>query len=299
MLHHLADEVAPVAPLLIPLGEAVGALTIIALCAIVTALVAALVYVLNKTVGRLPLVGGIISVAAHNVEDGVTSTLAGWSDSAFRHLGSALHSMARMIDWIGHELEQHARLLNMLAGIALGPAFAATIGQLIDRLLHAQHAQQAVNQAQLRDNHTTRVQVKSAAREAHVAHSTAVAIPGRLSREWDIPRLRDQVKGLEDGAVDTWKWIRSHPRSLASGAFAGAVAWALGRVGASWIRCNPFNQNAKALCRSNPGWWEDLLAGSIALVGTLSIVEFVKDLQAVESEAVDSFAAVIREFPGV
>jgi hypothetical protein len=41
----------------------------------------------------------------------------------------------------------------------------------------------------------------------------------------------------------------------------------------------------------------DLLAGVLLLAGTFSIVEFVRDAQAVEGAAIDSFAAVIREFP--
>ena len=298
-MQSLWNEVAPLAPLAVPLAEATGALTVIGLCTIITALVVGLVWFLNQTVGRVPILGPVINVGAHAAESGITDALGKWSASAHRHLGAALHSLARIGDWLGHEIEAHSRLLNTVARLILGPELYTALKLAIQRLLHGQHAQQAINQAQTRDNHATRAQLKSASHEAHVAHTTAVAIPGQLSREWDIPRLREQVKGLEHGAIDTFKWIKTHPRSLASAAFAGAVAWALGKVGASWIRCNPFRQNAKALCRSNPGWWEDLLAGSIALVGTLSVVEFVKDMQTLERDALDSFAAVIREFPGV
>ena len=296
-MHSLWNEVAPVAPLLIPLGEALGALVVIGLIAIVTAFVAALVYVLNKTVGRLPLVGGVISVVAHSVEDGVTTTLAGWSASAHRHLGAALHSLARAVDWLGHEVEQHAKLLWTIAGLLIGPGTVAELRALIHRLLRGQAQQHAFNQAQTRDNHSTRAQVKDATREARIAHKAAVAIPGQLSREWDIPRLRDQVKGLEDGASDTFKWIRSHPNSIASGVFAGAVAWALGRVGASWTRCNNWRKLGKGYCAADPSLIESLLADALAIVGTVSLLEFIADAQAVETVALDALGLFIREAP--
>ena len=290
-MHSLWNEVAPVAPLLIPLGEALGALVVIGLIAIVTAFVAALVYVLNKTVGRLPLVGGVISVVAHSVEDGVTTTLAGWSASAHRHLGAALHSLARAVDWLGHELEQHSKLLWAIAGLLIGPNTVAELRALIHRLLHGQAQQHAFNQAQTRDNHSTRAQVKAAAREAHVAHKAAVAIPGQLSREWDIPKLRDQVKELEDGALHTFKWIRSHPLSLATGAFAGAVAVALQRIGASWIRCSNWRNIGRVGCSLEA----DALSGLLGAFFTVEALANLRTLVKVAQEAEHGVAAGIKD----
>lgn len=293
-MHSLWNEVAPVAPLLIPLGEALGALVVIGLIAIVTAFVAALVYVLNKTVGRLPLVGGVISVVAHSVEDGVTTTLAGWSASAHRHLGAALHSLARAMDWLGHELEQHSKLLWAIAGLLIGPNTVAELRALIHRLLHGQAQQHTVNQSQARVNKATHDTTLATAREAHIAHKTAVAIPGQLSREWDIPKLRDQVKELENGALHTFKWIRSHPLSLATGAFAGAVAVALQRIGASWIRCANWKRIGRDVCATPLGDIEGFLAIALGAAAIADLRDLVKVAQGVEKVAAEGVKDLLQ-----
>ena len=59
-----------------------------------------------------------------------------------------------------------------------------------------------------------------------------------LSR--DQAKLRERTTSLENGAVNTFDWIRTHPLSAVSGVFAGAVAVALGRLGLGALRCSNF-----------------------------------------------------------
>lgn len=291
MTHSLWNEVAPVAPLLIDLATVLGALVVIALCTVAVAFMGGMVYVLNKTVGRLPLIGGVISVAVTGLVDGFTTALAGWSHDAHRALGAALHSLARAVDWLGHELEQHSKLLNTIAGLLIGPATLRNLRELIHRLIHGQTQQQTVNKTQARVNKATHSQTVAAQREAHVAHKTAVAIPGQVAREWDIPKLREQVRGLEDGALDTWKWIRSHPLSLATAAFAGAVAVALQRIGASWIRCSNWKNIGKVGC----GLETDALTGLLGALFTVEAIANLRTLVELAQETEHAVAAGIQD----
>ena len=268
----LWNEVAPVAPLLIPLAEITGALTVIGLIAIVTALVAALVWVLNQTVGRVPLIGGVISVAVTSVASGVTNELAKWSHAAHQHLGAALHSFARIGDWLGHEIEQHSRLLYALAALVLGPATANALWLAINRLLHRQAQQQTWNQAQQRENHATRAHVKKATREAHIAHKTAVAVPGHVAREWDIPRLREHVRADENKLARLWEWARTHAQTITTDAAVAAIAVALTRMGLNWIRCRNWNRLGKSVCRLPFNLIEELLALSGYALAVLSVL---------------------------
>ena len=285
MHHSLWNEVFPVAPLLLDLATILGALAVIALCTIAIAFMGGIVYVLNKTVGRLPLVGGIISVAVNGLVDGFTTSLAGWSHDAHRALGAAFHSLARAVDWLGHEIESHSKLLNTMATLLLGQGTLANIRDLINRLIHGQTKQATINKTQTRANQQTHAQAQAAQHAANVAHKTAIAIPGKVAKEWDIPRLREQVRGLEDGAIDTWKWIRSHPLSLATAAFAGAVAVALQRIGASWIRCSNWKNIGKVGC----GLETDALTG---LLGALFTVEAIANLRTLVELAQETEHAV-------
>ena len=85
-------------------------------------------------------------------------------------------------------------------------------------------------------------------RLAHLTHATDVAIPhdiGQLRErnkalERDQTKTRDAVTSLEDGAIETFKWIRAHPLTATTGVFAGAVSIALARLGLGALRCDNF-----------------------------------------------------------
>jgi hypothetical protein len=88
---------------------------------------------------------------------------------------------------------------------------------------------------------------------AHATHAVDVALPRdiaglrkrneTLSR--DQAKLKERTGALEDGALDTWKWIRTHPLAATTGVFAGAVAIALQRFGLGNLRCRNFTNLLK------------------------------------------------------
>lgn len=290
-MHSLWNEVFPVAPLLEPMGIILGCLVVIALITIVVALIDGIFFILDRVVSPIPVLGSLVGAARDAVRAGFTNRLAAWNHSAQEALGAAFHSLARAMDWLGHELEQHSKLLWTITGLLVGPGTVADIRALINRLLHGQTQQHAINQSQARVNRATHAQAQTATREAHIAHRTAVAIPGQLSREWDIPKLRDQVKDLENGALHTFKWIRTHPLSLATGAFAGAVAVALQRIGASWIRCSNWRNIGRVGCSLEA----DALSGLLGAFFTVEALANLRTLVKVAQEAEHGVAAGIKD----
>lgn len=145
----------------------------------------------------------------------------------------------------------------------------------------------------------------------HHTHAIDVTLPrdigrvrtreGELSR--DLGKLKHRTKVLEDGAVDTFEWIRSHPLSAVTGVFAGAVAVALTRLGYGFLRCKSWRSVGKRL---NCGMGSSLLNlldnGLPGLLGALLTVEATahfRDLVKVAQGAEHGVAEGIKELLNV
>src|SRR6185437_17083086 len=88
-------------------------------------------------------------------------------------------------------------------------------------------------------------------------------------------------------------WIRAHPLSLATGAFAGAVAVALQRLGGSWIRCGNWNRIGRSVCGLPLSLIEDLLAASIVSFAVVDMCEFASVAQDVAHAFVPELLALV------
>lgn len=58
----------------------------------------------------------------------------------------------------------------------------------------------------------------------------------------DQAKLRERTTSLENGAIKTWEWMKTHPLTAATGAFSLAVAIALQRIGLGNLRCRNFTR---------------------------------------------------------
>jgi hypothetical protein len=123
-----------------------------------------------------------------------------------------------------------------------------------------------------------------------VAAAVGTAIPGL-----HLPR---RVKQLEQD----WNNIKARLRKLERAAGAtGAVALftaALAKLGLKWLRCKNVTKAGKAVCSSDASWLTSLLGDALVIASVISVVEFAKELQAIEGEAVKILGVGIREFPG-
>ena len=121
----------------------------------------------------------------------------------------------------------------------------------------------------------------------YVAARTS-AVAGELEHviEWDLPRLRARTKALEDRVGKLARSLRKEVPVLAGLSFVAAVAAVLARLGLSWARCNNVGKVGKSVCGMNPSLLESLLADSLLVVGSLSLVEFAEEMVGVTDLAV-------------
>jgi hypothetical protein len=97
----------------------------------------------------------------------------------------------------------------------------------------------------------------------------------------DIPRVRAREAELGREITNLWKWTRSHTLVSGSLAFAGAVALALSRLGLRWLRCPAVGKAGQTVCHMDAGLLESLLADTLLIVGSLSLVTFAEEMQGV------------------
>lgn len=102
---------------------------------------------------------------------------------------------------------------------------------------------------------------------------TAVLNPPRVG---EIDRALDWTKGQ----------IGKLRKTLTVAGIVGLTAAALGRLGLGWTRCARVNKTGKALCGMDNGLLDSLLADTLLIVGTVSLVEFAVGMQEVTKEIV-------------
>lgn len=123
--------------------------------------------------------------------------------------------------------------------------------------------------------------------------SAAVAIPRAIG----IPLPR--VGALERDVTGLEKWVRSHRDAVTAGALAAAVAATLARLGLSSSRCSRVQKYNKALCGMNDGLLDSLLADTLVLASTISIVELAVYCQGFLKEVEGPLESFVRELRDV
>lgn len=297
------------------------ALGVIALCLYAFATIAtnkalseAIINILKGVIPSFLHLGGIISRSvewfAQKINNAFTPALNGVQNE----VGRWLHGLGNLFESVGNEIEG---LANGLAGVA-----DYINGVIRPWVLHA------IMEALKKGPKWLRSQIASIQAQAfHVATQIANATTGTIGagihaitrpiakdlanfEKWahtqvrsfstaidvTIPKefkgIRSRLRSLEDGAIGTFKWIRTHPASVATGVFASAVAIALGRLGAGWVRCSNWNKLGRAGCRLPFGLLEDLLAITFAF----ALVDNVDVLARETVALVDEFSGLIENY---
>lgn len=106
-----------------------------------------------------------------------------------------------------------------------------------------------------------------------------------------IPR----VGRVERDLSGAWARIRSISRRLAPAAIVAGVVMALGRLRLGWVRCSRVGRVGRRVCAMDNSMLDALLAGTLVIVGTYSLVQFAELMQ----EVTDDVADDIRAFVGV
>jgi len=274
----------------------VGALIFCLLCVYIAK---ALFGVAGGTLGKLPVVGGWINGGLTSLEHKIVATMSGAAASVDSHIGDAFHRLARILDWTGREIKGHATLLGLIASYLPGFATLNMIRTTVGELRRLVHAAQKIGVHALTQTVTiTRTIRRTVVADAFPRIRTVERDLGRVIHR-DIPRVRAREAELGREITNLWKWTRSHALVAGSVAFAGAVALALSRLGLGWVRCSKVGRAGKTLCGMDDSLLESLLADTLAIVGTVSLIEFIRDAQAVEHVALEALGGFIRELPQV
>lgn len=216
---------------------------------------------------------------------GTANRLFHWSNQLVRAFVAQMEGMARDVLWAWQAFRRVAlpKLLKALLLTYVGEALlgakllrwiARTLAHLAGKALRA--IWHRLHSVESHLTHLTRV----------VYNSGAAAIPHA------IPGLRDLVRQAERDLARMRKWLRSARWLLGIGGLAALTAAVLRKAGLQWLMCRNVKKVGKTICRSDAQWIEGLLLDATAVLGVISVVEFARDLQSVEDEAV----AILRRF---
>ena len=191
-----------------------------------------------------------------------------WMDSEFSQVEAGLDAQ------IGYWFARQPALIRQLELTAWGDA--VTVFHLAQWAVHKVGESSFVGVATRQDKSIKSANAKAAGAAAAAAvakkiaganHPPAILYhPGGIAAELpgvtprDTATLRERVKAVEGWLSNVWRDIRSHPLGLATGAFVGAVTFALGRLGLGWLRCSNVKKIGSQLCGMPTGLFESLLA---------------------------------------
>lgn len=246
---------------------------------------------------RVPFVGSLTESGLHKAEQVITHSLGEVAAALEEKMGAYWHQLAQLVTSVGEAIADLSRVLYQATSTFLTHAYSALFWAAVHRVERALHAARA-----LVAGHTTVIYRTLPAKVGAVAHTLTGAVgalAGELGHviEWDLPRLRARDRALADRLEKLWRWSRAHAKTVGEVVGLGAVAVALARLGAGWIRCSNVGKTGRALCRTDASLLEDLLLGTVAIFGAVSVVEFARELEAVEDEAVAIMGRLVREWP--
>lgn len=177
------------------------------------------------------------------------------------------------------------------------------------RLAHAavRKAEAAAADARANARALDRFRARTDAELRAVGHAIDVTIPGELGRirarertlERDVGGLRDDVRSIEDGAINTWRWLRDHRTSAAMGVFTGVVAWALSRLGYGFLRCRSWRNLGRSLTCSDGDLLGLILGVVTASVASVSLVSLGHELLGLADDFVPAVTGFFTEVGAV
>lgn len=258
----------------------------LAFCLLAVYIGRALGYDQGGALGWILSQAGWIRVPLTRIQQRIVHYMAQAAAEPQKQVGAALHDSARLVDATAQELQTHAQILALIAqaipDAATRADLQAAAGRLEKRVGNAEAQARGIGADVL-----PRIQAVEKGIGADVLpqiralDKEVAGIEGKT-----IPALRGQVRAHDRAIGNLWEWIKGHTLLAASTAFAGAVAFALARVGAGWTRCNNWNRVGRQVCGMDSGLLESLLADALLVVGTLSLVEFAEEMVGVTEVAV-------------
>lgn len=318
MSNLLAPEAAPV--------EAAAAMSLILLLAwalaagaahIGKALTDAVLFVNGKAIKKIPVVGKYLYKVVEAVGYAAADQIGKIAVKSDQQVGRYYHSLAKSMGGVFDEIAAvslfglyTAWYITKKVAIATFAGTQKQYGQAIRQAKAQARAQAKVQAAQARTlAHPAKSPVDALIRtrtktvEGEVANLRDWTVPrvGRLEHAIDttipgeIGRIGAAERTLAGGFGRVWNRVKALDRKTIGIGAAALVATALGRLGLGWTRCYNVKNIGRRLCGLDPSIVEDLLVGTVLIVGTISIVDFAKELQGIAGEAEAGIRGFIRE----
>ena len=305
------------APLAIDLTVIIACIGALVIVLTAKSMADALVHIVRKVAGRLPLIGRLFSAGADYVEQTLVSTLSDVANSLEGVIGAFWHALGNLMASIGHEIYGLAvavtRMGQYIHGVVRPWVIRTTLGGLTHGLKWLRHelahAKTQVWRITKVIEHPERTAVGGAVRaitrplradlrhfEAWtVAHVKALAHAADVFLPREIGRLGGEVAEIELALHRLRAWVRKHERELGLSALVAPIVWAISKRGGGFIFCRNWKTLGRGVCRADESLIQDLLGATLAIVGTISIIEFAEELQAVVGEGAAAIHGLIRE----
>lgn len=251
----------------------------------------------------VPVVGGYIAGAVDSVAQTISWAAGKLESGVDKAIGAAWHLCARYLDHLWSHLVASSGVLVHLA-------------QLVSRLIHSlAHIRALIHHATGAIAHVV-PRVKTLEREWHgiehrvktlerqiargIGHDLRIHVKA-LERELGrvehrvIPSIRSIADTAESEVTALRKWVEDHTLEAGTAAFAGAVVWALGRLGLGGLRCNSLlNSMNKRGC----GLWngiEDLLGLFVDTLLLTNVCTLVPVLESAVSTVADPLVIALTD----
>lgn len=271
----------------------------------------------DNTVGHIWWLGGKISHGLHAIEERVNNFLSPAITATEGAIAATWHALASSIEFVGETLVHIASATWRVAWYVDTKYPLRVLWALIHRLTRGEPRRVKI-EADTRAKAQAASKAISNTRGGAIATHVKIAtkgIEGEIAalRDWtlprigalegeiggvielDLPRLRARDRTITDRLDSLWHRLRAHGATIAGTAAIALVGTALARLGGSWIRCGNWRNAGRAVCRMDAGLLEDLLAGTLLVVGGISIVTFTRELQAIMGEAESGIRGFVRE----
>lgn len=276
-----------------------------------------LIWVVNNTVGKVPLIGGWIGGKAGASLQAIANRMGGYANTIGAQVARNWHFLATVIDRTGWAI-YHAVLAaeKLYAYITVVYPLTTLWKVAHDALRIAQRAANAAGKL----GDTTTVVIRESARPGSTALgkaiSSAVSVatrPLRVELRQDRARLaalEASIAGVADlpadvppigleGLKDALGKIKARLRGLENRGTAvvglGALAVALSRLGLGTARCTNVQKWNRGLCRADTDLIDALLAGTTLIVGSISLVQLTREVEAVLPYVANATAGFVRE----
>jgi len=215
-------------------------------------------------VGWIPFAGEVLETSLHKIEQKISHGLGSAERTLDAHIATTWHTLARTVTRLANDAKAAAvfdwrmsKYLNAFATVlqtrhliktATAPITAANAGQ--DQAIAQERARQ-------RALHKSVAQGVYPRLKANEVYDRTVTKPA-------TDAIRSEAKAAEAQAIALYRWLVRHRTSVLAGAFVGAAAWALTRLGGGWIRCKNWRAIGKKVCSLPWSLIESLLGLGLA-----------------------------------